>query len=102
VDAQLIVDYGHLVAAHLAGAGSVVDGRALLPCILQEFVVARDMGAREDLGAAILGESRGGEEPADESEPADDRPAIGLLAQVPGIDCRRFSGIIRFGLDVTT
>jgi len=38
------------------------------------------MGAREDFRAAIFGERRRGEEPANEPEPADYRSAVGLLA----------------------
>jgi hypothetical protein len=60
----------------------VVDGRALLPRIVEQFVVALDLRAGEDFGAAIFGESRGGKQPADEPEAADDGAAVGLLAQI--------------------
>jgi hypothetical protein len=58
------------------------------------------MGTRENFGAAISCERRGGKQPSDKAQPADDRSAIGLLAQITGIDRRRLSGIARFGLDV--
>ena len=79
-------------------------GRRLSPCaprIVQKLVVARDMGTGKDFRAAIFCQGRRGKELSDGAEPANDRSAIGLLAQIARIDRRRFSGITGFGLDVT-
>src|SRR5215472_992067 len=100
MDAQLIVDHCHLIAAHLAGAGCVIDGRPLLPCIVQKLVVAPGLSAGEDFGATIFRQRWGRKEPTNKAESADDRSAIGLLTQVTRIDCWRFPGIGGFSLDV--
>src|SRR5579883_1439636 len=47
VHLQPLVDDGERVAAHLAGAGRVEHGRTGLPQIMQQLVVALDIGAGE-------------------------------------------------------
>jgi hypothetical protein len=58
VHAQLVVDHRRPVAAHLGGAGRMIDGRALSPSVVEQFVVALDRRPRQDLGAAVAGEHR--------------------------------------------
>ena len=47
---QLVVDHRHRVAAHLAGAGRVEHGRAGLPQVMQQLVVALHIRAGQDFG----------------------------------------------------
>ena len=63
-----------------------------MPRIIEQFVVGLDGSAGQDFGAAIFGQRRSGEQPPNKSEAADNGAAVGLLAQIAGIDRRRLSG----------
>jgi hypothetical protein len=54
VDAQFAVDDAHRVCANEAGAAGVVAGAAVAPCIVEQFVVALDLRARQALFPHVL------------------------------------------------
>ena len=92
--AQLVVDHGHRVAPHLAGAAGVEHGRAGLPRIVEQFVVALHIGAGQPLGRDVPRERRRREQPPDQPQSPDDGTAIGLLAQIARVDRRRLSRVL--------
>jgi hypothetical protein len=49
VHAQLVVDDGHRVAPHHAGAAGVIAGAAVAPRLIEQFVVALHLRARQAL-----------------------------------------------------
>ena len=88
MDAQVRGGDGHRVDAHLAGADLVVVGDQVAHAVLDELLVGADVGAGGDLAGAPVLEGAGLADLAREPEAGEQRPHVGGLRQVLGIQRR--------------
>jgi hypothetical protein len=74
---QIGADNSQRILAHAACADRVIHGRSVLPGVIQQFVVGRDIRAGQGLGPAIGRQRAGAQQTPAPSETVDDGALIG-------------------------
>ena|SRR6516162_9863110 len=98
---KLRIDDRQRVATHLAGAGRVIDGAAASPGVIEQLLVALDLGAGLELRRDEMLQVGVRQYLPAEFEPGDNRALVGLGREVIGMNCRRVGRVRTPQFDLT-
>ena len=93
--AELVVDDAHRVIAHHAAAARVVDGRAVLPRVIQQLVVGIHTPPGHGLGDDVFRQGRHREQAAQKSKSAEHGAAVSVLGEIARVDRRLLARVGR-------